>query len=177
MNRLVQNVAGYALMGEAFQQSVGPEFWALYGDLGRALDPLIPPHWLLPKFRRRDRAKAHITKISEMGLVEMSRKRTRESLLRGLTAGCETCKGRGYTKSPSTMVYEILREVRREAPHLAGDTVVVHVSPAVAEVMKGSELPALDNTVKRVQKGIDVQSRKDFHIEHFEIRSRTTMRD
>ncbi len=126
---------------------------------------------------RRDRAKAHITKISEMGLVEMSRKRTRESLLRGLTAGCETCKGRGYTKSPSTMVYEILREVRREAPHLAGDTVVVHVSPAVAEVMKGSELPALDNTVKRVQKGIDVQSRKDFHIEHFEIRSRTTMRD
>ena len=126
---------------------------------------------------RRDRAKAHITKISEMGLVEMSRKRTRESLLRGLTATCETCKGKGYTKSASTMVYEILREVRREAPHLSGDTVVVHVAPAVADVMKGAELPAVDNTVKRVQKGIDVQSRKDFHIEHFEIRSRTTMRD
>lgn len=63
MNRLVQNVAGYALMGEAFQQSVGPEFWALYGDLGRALDPLIPPHWPLPKFRRRDRAKARMIEI------------------------------------------------------------------------------------------------------------------
>ncbi len=63
MNRLVQNIAGFALMGEAFQQSVGPEFWALYGDLGRALDPLLPPHWPLPKFRRRDRAKARMKEI------------------------------------------------------------------------------------------------------------------
>lgn len=63
MNGLVQNVAGYALMGEAFQQSVGPEFWALYADLSRALDPLLPPNLPLPKFRRRDRARARMIEI------------------------------------------------------------------------------------------------------------------
>lgn len=121
---------------------------------------------------RRDRAKAHITKISEMGLVEMSRKRTKESLLRLLTAPCEVCNGKGYTKSPSTMCYEILREVRREGPHLTGDTIIVQAAPAVAELMNGAEIAAVDNMVKRLQKGIDIQGRKDFHIEHYEIRSK-----
>jgi ribonuclease G len=78
---------------------------------------------------RKDRAKAHITKISEMGLVEMSRKRTRESLGRLLTAPCESCNGKGYTKSASTVCYEILREIRREAPHMTGDSVLVQASP------------------------------------------------
>ncbi len=124
---------------------------------------------------RRDRAKAHITKISEMGLVEMSRKRTKESLLRLLTAPCDTCKGKGYTKSASSICYEILREVRREAKHLSGDTIVVNASPAVAGVMNGPETVAVDNMVKRVQKGIEINARRDFHIEHYEIRSRNKM--
>ena len=125
---------------------------------------------------RRDRAKAHITKISEMGLVEMSRKRTRESLGRLLTAGCESCNGKGYTKSATTMCYEILREIRREAPHMSGDTILIQAAPSVAELMNGPETPAVDNTVKRIQRGIEIQSRKDFHIEHFEIRSKTKSR-
>jgi ribonuclease G len=60
---------------------------------------------------RRDRAKAHITKISEMGLVEMSRKRTRESLGAAAHRACESCNGKGYTKSASTMV---LRDPARD---------------------------------------------------------------
>jgi ribonuclease G len=126
---------------------------------------------------RRDRAKAHITKISEMGLVEMSRKRTRESLGRLLTAPCESCNGKGYTKSASTVCYEILREIRREAPHMSGDTVQVQAAPPVAELMNGPETSALDNMVKRIQRGIEVQSRKDFHIEKFEIRSKNKGRN
>ncbi|WP_434420476.1 Rne/Rng family ribonuclease [Nannocystis pusilla] len=126
----------------------------------------------LQEVLRRDRAKAHITKISEMGLVEMSRKRTKESLLRLLTAPCEVCNGKGYTKSPTTMCYEILREVRREGPHLVGDTIIVQAAPSVAELMNGPEVAAVDNMVKRLQKGIDIQGRKDFHIEHFEIRTK-----
>ena len=121
---------------------------------------------------RKDRAKAHITKISEMGLVEMSRKRTRESLGRLLTAPCESCNGKGYTKSASTVCYEILREIRREAPHMTGDSVLVQAAPPVAELMNGPETAAIDNMVKRIQRGIEVQSRKDFHIEKFEIRSK-----
>jgi ribonuclease G len=121
---------------------------------------------------RKDRAKAHITKISEMGLVEMSRKRTRESLERMLAAPCESCGGKGYTKSRSTVCYEILREVRREMAHMAGDTVQITAHPAVADLMNGAEKAAVDNMVKRVQRAIEVKGRKGFHIEQYEIRGR-----
>jgi ribonuclease G len=121
---------------------------------------------------RRDRAKAHITKISEMGLVEMSRKRTRESLERMLAAPCEACGGKGYTKSKSTVCYEILREVRREVPHMSGDAITVTAHPAVADLMNGAEKNAVDNMVKRVQRAIEIKGRKGFHIEQYEIRAR-----
>lgn len=121
---------------------------------------------------RRDRAKAHITKISEMGLVEMTRKRTRESLERMLAASCEACGGKGYTKSKSTVCYEILREVRREVPHMSGDSIVVTAHVAVAELMNGAEKPAVDNMVKRVQRAIEIKGRKGFHIEQYEIRAK-----
>lgn len=121
---------------------------------------------------RRDRAKAHITKISEMGLVEMSRKRTRESLERRLAIGCEVCGSKGYHKSPSTVCYEILRQIRREGEHKPGDIIYVTAHPDVADLMNGPERQAVDHTVKRVQKAIEIQGRKGFHPEKYEIRGK-----
>jgi len=118
---------------------------------------------------RKDRAKAHITKISEMGLVEMSRKRTRESLGRMLAASCNYCNGKGYTKSPATVAFEILRQIRREAAHIYGDVITVQANPEVAGLMRGPEAAAVDDTVKRVQRAIEVHARKGFHIEQFEV--------
>jgi ribonuclease G len=126
---------------------------------------------------RRDRAKAHITKISEMGLVEMSRKRTHESLERRLARPCEVCGGQGTTKSASTVCYEILRQIRREGSALAGDYIHIQAHPAVAELMNGPEKAAVDDTVKRVQKAIEVQGRKGYHPEKFEIRGKKTKRN
>ncbi len=63
IGKVVQNVAGYALMGASFQEQVGQEFWRLYSDLSAALDPIIPPNWPIPKYRRRDRAKARMFEI------------------------------------------------------------------------------------------------------------------
>jgi ribonuclease G len=121
---------------------------------------------------RKDRAKAHITKISEMGLVEMSRKRTRESLGRMLTASCGYCEGKGYTKSTATVSSEILRQIRREAAHIPGDVIQVHCHPDVADLMRGPEQPAVDDTVKRVQRAIEIHARKGFHVEQFEIKGK-----
>lgn len=121
---------------------------------------------------RKDRAKAHITKISEMGLVEMSRKRTRESLGRMLTASCEYCNGKGYTKAPATVAFEILRQIRRDVAMIQGDVIMVYANPAVAELMRGEEAPAVDDTVKRVQRAIEIHSRKGFHIEQFEVKGK-----
>jgi len=121
---------------------------------------------------RKDRAKAHITKISEMGLVEMSRKRTRESLQRMLTSSCGGCNGKGYTKSTSTVAFEILRHIRREAAHIPGDAILVNVHPEVADLMRGPESIAVDETVKRVQRAIEIHARKGFHVEHFEVKGK-----
>lgn len=63
IGRLVQDVAGYALMGADFQSEVGREFWALYADLAKSMSLVIPPEWPLPQHIRRDRAKARMTEI------------------------------------------------------------------------------------------------------------------
>lgn len=122
---------------------------------------------------RKDRAKAHITKISEMGLVEMSRKRTKESLGRMMTAPCNHCNAKGYTKSPSTIAYEILRQIRRDATVIAGEAVVVNANPEVADLMRGLEAAAVDDTVKRIHRAIEIHARKGFHVEQFEIKGKT----
>ena len=78
---------------------------------------------------RKDRSKAAVTRISELGLIEMTRKRTRESLLHTLTEPCTACEGKGYTKSRRTVTYELLRELRRQGDLVEGDTVLVEVHP------------------------------------------------
>lgn len=70
MAQLVKEVAGRAFMGDRFMASAGPAFWANYDVLGKALDPLLPPHWPLPKFIRRDRAKAKMAAILRPILAE-----------------------------------------------------------------------------------------------------------
>ncbi|MCB0087579.1 MAG: hypothetical protein KDE54_06685, partial [Caldilineaceae bacterium] len=62
-NRLVKRVAGNSFLGRAVNEQIGVEFWALYEDINGGIDVLIPPHWPLPKFRRRDRAKARMLAI------------------------------------------------------------------------------------------------------------------
>lgn len=73
MGWLTQEIAGHALMGDRFQEDIGPEFWTLYADLGRALDPILPPNLPLPKFRRRDKAKARMAAMLEPILEERRR--------------------------------------------------------------------------------------------------------
>ena len=120
---------------------------------------------------KRDRNKATVTRISELGLVEMTRKRTRESLLHHLTEPCVQCEGKGYTKSRRTIAYELLRELRRQGGFLEGDTVVVEVHPDVAQSLATSDRAFLEDMEKRLQKRILVKARGSFHLEDFEIRT------
>jgi acetyl-CoA carboxylase biotin carboxyl carrier protein len=65
---------------------------------------------------RQDKAKTNILKISELGLVEMTRKRTRESLVQMLCDSCPYCEGKGYIKSEKTVCAEIYRALSKELP-------------------------------------------------------------
>ena len=120
---------------------------------------------------RRDRSKAAVTRISELGLIEMTRKRTRESLLHTLTEPCTACEGKGYTKSRRTVTYELLRELRRQGDLVEGDTVMVEVHPDVAQVLQTTDRSFLEEMEKRLQKRVVVKARGSFHVEDFEIRS------
>jgi ribonuclease G len=120
---------------------------------------------------RKDRSKAAVTRISELGLIEMTRKRTRESLLHTLTEPCSACEGKGYTKSRRTVSYELFRELRRQGDLIEGDTVMVEVHPEVAQVLATSDHAFLEDMEKRLQKRIIVKARGSFHLEDFEIRS------
>src|SRR3954471_10911852 len=122
-------------------------------------------------YLRKDRSKAAVTRISELGLIEMTRKRTRESLLHTLTEPCTACEGKGYTKSRRTVTYELFRELRRQGDLVEGDTVLVEVHPDVAQVLQSTDRAFLEEMEKRLQKRIVVKARGSFHVEDFEIRS------
>ena len=87
---------------------------------------------------KRDKARTNILRISELGLVQMTRKRTRDNLRQLITSPCPTCGGDGRLKSVEAMTAEVLRLVRREAAQ-AGNAAAItaHVAPEVAAAMQG----------------------------------------
>ena len=93
---------------------------------------------------KSDKARVKLLGISELGLVEMTRQRTRESLLQRLCEPCPTCGGRGRVKAVATTAYEILRRVRREAAVNAPlRQIVVTTHPHVATFLREHEAGAL----------------------------------
>jgi ribonuclease G len=120
---------------------------------------------------RADKARVNVTKISDMGLVEMTRKRTRESLGRTLTEPCFYCEGKGYLKSKTTIAYELLREVRRQSWTINEDVITVLVHPEIANLLTTTEHEFVEAVEKKVQKQIVVRPKGSFHLEQFEIRA------
>jgi ribonuclease G len=121
---------------------------------------------------KADKAKANVTKISELGLVEMTRKRTRESLGRMLTEPCPYCEGKGYIKSKTTVCYEILRQLRRDGNSFREDGILVTCNPEIADLLMNVEAQYIEQLEKRLQKKILIQPKKRFHLEKFEITGR-----
>ena len=93
----------------------------------------------LEKHLEKDRAKSHISQVSPLGLVEMTRKRTRESLGQILCEPCPLCDGRGSIKTAETICYEIFRELLREARQYSPRQFVVLAAPEVVDVMLDQE--------------------------------------
>jgi ribonuclease G len=117
----------------------------------------------------RDRARTNVTKISELGLVEMTRKRTRESLVQLLTEPCPTCESAGVVKSVVTVAYEILREVRRSGTLVDNDKIEIECAPRVAELLSREERDYLDHLEKRFQKAITVVGQKGWKPDQYRV--------
>jgi len=118
---------------------------------------------------KSDRARTKITKISALGLVEMTRKRTREDIRNILADPCPYCEGKGYLKSPTTICYEIFREIRREAADIKGKHIEVYAHPTVANALYDEERRYLEELEARYRKRVTVKSAADYHLEQFDI--------
>ncbi len=118
-----------------------------------------------------DRAKTNILKISELGLVEMTRKRTHEDLVRYLTEACAACDGRGYHKSRRTVCFEIFREIEKEGAS-NNKNIMVFAHPNVVTRMIREEQEHVKLLEKRFDKNIIVKIDPDFHMEQYEVYGR-----
>ena len=118
---------------------------------------------------KRDKAKTNILKISELGLVEMTRKRTRESLSGILCEPCFYCEGNGFIKSKTTILNELLREIKREIREFKGNTICVSVNPVIADLLFEEERAEIDELERKYKRRITVKVKDDYHQEQFEV--------
>ena len=118
---------------------------------------------------KKDRQKTTIFKISELGLVEMTRKRTRESISRILGESCSYCEGAGLIKSKTTVCYDIFSEIERTSTALGGQNIMVEVNPEVADLLYEEERAGVEELERNLKKKIVIKSRPGFHQEQFNI--------
>ena len=127
----------------------------------------------LEKILEKDKARTNVLKISELGLVEMTRKRVQEDLVRSISESCAYCSGTGHTLSRHTITYDILREIKREvARSKSKDSVYVNANPDVADLMYGEELESVESLETEAKKRIVVRAMGHYHLERYEVYSR-----
>jgi ribonuclease G len=123
----------------------------------------------LSKALQNDRAKTTIYEISELGLIQMTRKRVRENLGRILMEPCSYCEGEGFIKSKTTVCYDIFREVSRIAPLTKEKKILVIAQADIADMLYDEERRGVEELENRYKKRIIIKSEAEFHQEQFEV--------
>ena len=106
----------------------------------------------------KDRVKINITDISPLGLVEITRKRTRESLEQVMCETCPACQGRGSIKTVQTICYEILREVLREDRQYKAESYTIVASQPAVDMLLDEEASSLADLQEFIERPISLQS-------------------
>ena len=121
------------------------------------------------KALEKDHARTTITGISQLGLIEMTRKRTRESLGQTLNSSCPICAGRGTLKSPETVCYEIFREILNVARSYENDVLLVMASQVVVDRLLDEESDTLANLEELVGKTVKFEVEPMYTQEQFDV--------
>jgi ribonuclease G len=116
-----------------------------------------------------DHARTHISSVSPLGLVEMTRKRTRESLEHLLCCPCPTCEGRRYVKTAETVAYEIFREIVRQARQFEVQGLMVLAHQDVIELLLDEESAALGELEVLVGKPIRLQTEALYAQDQYDV--------
>ena len=118
---------------------------------------------------KKDRAKTNVLPISGLGLVEMTRKRTRDTLVRTMCEPCSYCEGTGVVKSVTTVCYEILREITKAMKKAKGPKVSVFAHPEVSAQLTSEDFEIIESLEETLGKQLAIRADNSYHIEQYEI--------
>ncbi|MBI2609191.1 MAG: Rne/Rng family ribonuclease [Deltaproteobacteria bacterium] len=117
----------------------------------------------------QDKAQTHLLKMTELGLAQMTRKRTRESLIHTLCEPCPYCDGKGFIKNAMTTVLEIWREFKKQAPSHKSQDISIRAHSDIIKFIEEEEKETLAFFSKQFNKNISLNKETEFHREQFEI--------
>ena len=117
----------------------------------------------------KDRSKTHILPISDLGLIQMTRKRIRKPLSRLMCGPCFYCEGEGQLLSGQTLCYSIHREILRNSGDMMGSGITLRVNPQIADLLHGEENHLITSLEHRLNKRITIYPDRRFHLEEFDL--------
>jgi ribonuclease G len=118
---------------------------------------------------KKDKSRINILKLSEFGLVQMTRKRSSENLNQMMCETCHYCAGEGVLKSRRTICYDIFRKISRNANKTGGFTITLRVHPRISDMLQKEEKSTIAQLEKDTGKKLIIVPVKDLHIEKYEI--------
>ncbi len=117
----------------------------------------------------KDRRKTYVLPMSEIGIIQMTRKKTKSNLAQILCEPCHYCKGEGWHLSPRSLCYKIYREIVRQSRDMVGANFTLAVHPKVAELLHGEENQMISELENMIGKPVIVYPKANLHIEEFDI--------
>ncbi|MCG8685586.1 MAG: Rne/Rng family ribonuclease [Desulfobacterales bacterium] len=118
---------------------------------------------------RKDKSQTNILPLTELGLVQMTRKRTRRNLTRTLCEPCFYCNGNGHLLSGKSICHKIYRDLVSEAGDMMGNRFTVKVHPEIAQLLHGSEKHLISSLESQFSKPIAIYPEPHYHIEEYHI--------
>lgn len=116
-----------------------------------------------------DHARPQIAQVSPLGLVEMTRKRTRESLEQIMCRRCPTCDGRGRVKTPETICYEIFREILRQHRQFSFQEIIVLAHQDVIDLLLDEESASVAELEELMRKPVRLQTEANYAPDQFDV--------
>ncbi|MCY3756217.1 MAG: ribonuclease E/G, partial [Acidobacteria bacterium] len=118
---------------------------------------------------KKDKSPSKVLQFNDFGLVAITRKRVKQSLLKVLCEPCSQCSGSGMVKSPRTVCYEIQGEARKMAGAIEDPEITVRVNPAVAKALKTTEASVVEELESSLKKDVVIKTDPLFPQERFDI--------
>ncbi len=118
---------------------------------------------------KNDKSRINILKLSEFGLVQMTRKRASENLTQLMCEPCHYCAGEGILKSRRTICYDIFRKISRNANNSGGEVITIRTHPRIADMLQKEEKMTIAQLEEDTGKKLNVVSVKNLHIEKYDI--------